>query len=167
MNYLDLLKYDELFFEADALIAEKKTLDAMQILEGIIIENPEYGKAYNHLGWIFETKYKSLEKAEEMYKKCIFYTPNYTPVYFNLSVLLSTLGKYDEQEAHLKQALTITGIEKSSIYNEMGILYELKSDYTKAVACYKDAIRSSLNSTSLETYKASIERCNYKTEILG
>jgi len=167
MNYLDELKYDELFFEADALIAEKKTLDAMQILEGIIIENPEYGRAYNHLGWIYETKYKSLEKAEEMYKKCIFYTPNYTPVYFNLSVLLSALGKYDEQEAHLKNALTIIGIEKSSLYNEMGILFELKSNYTAAINSYKDAIRSSLNSTSIETYKVSIERCKNKMEILG
>jgi hypothetical protein len=49
----------------------------------------------------------------------------------------------------------------------MGILYELKSDFIKAIECYKDAIRFSLNSTSIETYKSSMDRCKIKIEILG
>lgn len=165
MNFFDSLKYDELFFEADALIGEKKILDALQILEGIIIENPQYGKAYNHLGWIFETKYKDLNKAEEFYKKCILYTPEYTPVYYNYSVLLSTLGKYQEQEKHLIAALNVQGIDKASMHNEMGIMYELQGNYPKAIEQYKNSIRFSLSSQTIETYKGSIDRCYNKMEI--
>ena len=60
MDSFQRLKLDELFFEADQMIAEKNFSDAINTLESILIEAPDYGKAYNHLGWIYETKYKEI-----------------------------------------------------------------------------------------------------------
>ncbi len=157
---------DELFFEADELIKEKRFPDAIQKLEAILVENPEYGKAYNHLGWVYETQYRDYKKAEEFYRKCILYSPEYTPVYGNLSITLSTLNKLDEQEKLLNQALTIPGIDKPTIFNEFGIMYEIKGDFDRAIEHYKKAIMASLSDANIEIYSKSVERCKKKKELL-
>lgn len=166
MDSFQQLKLDEMFFDADQLIAEKKFADAINTLESILIEAPDYGKAYNHLGWIYETKYKDLQKAEDFYKKCVLYTPDYPAVYLNLAIVLSSQSKYDELEAHLNRALQVTGVDKASMYNEFGIMYELQGKFNQAIESYKSAIRNTLSDTTLETYSKSIKRCKTKMEVL-
>jgi hypothetical protein len=46
MDSFQQLKLDEMFFDADQLIAEKKFADAINTLESILIEAPDYGKAH-------------------------------------------------------------------------------------------------------------------------
>lgn len=160
------LEFEDLLFEADELIRNNKIADAVNLLEGIIAEVPDFGKAYNHLGWVFETKLKDLSAAESMYKQCLAYCPDYPPVYLNLSIVLSALGKYDELEKHLNLALTIHGVEKSTIYNEIAILHELKQDFNLAIDNFKQAIRFTLSEANVDTYAKSIERCRKKRELL-
>lgn len=166
MDSFQKLKLDEMFFEADQLIAEKRFSDAINTLESILIEAPDYGKAYNHLGWIYETKYKDINKAEEFYKKCVLYSPEYPAIYINLAVVLSSAGKYEELEAHLTRALQVAGVDKASMYNEFGIMYELQGKYNQAIESYKNAVRHSLSDANVETYSKSIKRCKTKMEIL-
>jgi tetratricopeptide (TPR) repeat protein len=166
MEFFDKIRLDELFYEADQQIKEQKYADAMQTLEAILAEAPKYGKAYNHLGWLYETKYRDFKKAEEFYIKCLEYEPEYTPVYLNLAVVLSAMGKYEELENLLNKALVIPGIDRATIYNEYAIMNELKTDYAKAIEHYKLAIRYSLNDNNIDTYKNSIQRCRNKAEIL-
>jgi len=167
MAEYDHLEFEDMLFEADDLIRNNKISDAIHLLEGIIAQAPDYGKAYNHLGWIYETKLKEYAKAESMYQQCLAYNPDYPPVYLNLSIALSTLGKYKELEELLTKALTVAGVEKAAIYNEFAILYELQEDYNKAIDHYKLAIRSSLSDLNVETYMKSINRCRTKREILS
>jgi tetratricopeptide (TPR) repeat protein len=162
MDFLQKQRLDDLFFEADTLIKEKKITEAISLLEAILVEAPDYGRAYNHLGWIFETQYRDFIKAEDMYKRCIALDPNYTPIYLNTSILLSTLGKYDEQKELLAKALTVPGIDKPGMYNEMAIACEMQGQYDEAIENYKTAIRLSLVDANIDTYMASIERCKKK-----
>ena len=166
MDSYQRLKLDEIFFEADILIAEKKFADAINLLEGILIEAPDYGKAYNHLGWIYETKYKDYSKAEDFYKKCLLYTPDYPAIYVNLSIVLSASGKFEELALLLNQALTIMGVDKPAIHSEYGIMYELQGEYEKAIDSYKNAIKCSLSQPNIDIYAGSLARCKNKMEIL-
>lgn len=165
MDFLQKQRLDDLFFEADMLIKEKKITEAISVLEAILVEAPDYGRAYNHLGWIFETQYRDFIKAEDMYKRCIALDPNYTPIYLNTSILLSTLGKYDEQKELLAKALTVPGIDKPGMYNEMAIACEMQGQYNEAIEHYKTAIRLSLVDANIDTYMASIERCKKKAAL--
>jgi tetratricopeptide (TPR) repeat protein len=158
------LEFEDMLLEVDELIRNNKIADAVLLLENIINQTPDYGKAYNHLGWIYETKFKDVLKAEKMYKQCLAYNPDYPPVYLNLSIVLSLLSKFEEQEALLNKALEVPGIEKSGIINELGILYELKLDYNKAIEYYKSAIKLSLSDKNIENYLKSIDRCRLKRD---
>ncbi len=150
---------DNLFFEADNLIKDNLIGDAYNKLMSIIQRNPRYGRAYNHLGWLFETKYKDLNKAEEYYQKALEYSPEYIPIYLNYAICLSTMGKFDKLKDFLDKAMLVEGVSKSQLYNEYGILYEMQSDFEKAINYYQLAINQSLNSKDINIYQESIERC--------
>lgn len=167
MEFYDKIRLDELFYEADQNIKDQRYADAMQTLEAILAEAPEYGKAYNHLGWLYETKYRDFKKAESFYKKCMEHEPEYTPVYLNLAMILSGMGKWAELEMLLGQALEVPGIDKPSVYNEFGIMHEMQGDYQRATDNFKKAIRYTLSDANLEAYKASIDRCKRKQEVLA
>lgn len=167
MSRYDNLEYEDMLFEADELIRNNRISDAVHMLEGIIAQAPDYGKAYNHLGWVYETKLKEFVKAEAMYKQCLAFNPDYPPVYLNLSIVLSSLGKYDELEELLTKALSVPGVEKAGIYNEFGILYELQQDYNRAIDNYKLAVRHTLNDSNVDTYMKSIDRCRTKRDLFS
>lgn len=59
------------------------------------------------MGWMYETKLKDYSKAEECYRKALDAHPSYPSIYTNYSILLSTLGKYDELKLLLDRALTV------------------------------------------------------------
>ncbi|NJO02662.1 MAG: hypothetical protein HC880_14120 [Bacteroidia bacterium] len=167
-TYDNFGELNKLFFKADNEIKEGLIAEAYDTLTYIIEQDTEFGKAYNHLGWIYETKYKSYQKAEECYKLALKYSPDYTPVYLNYAILLSTLEKFDELEHHLEAALLVPGINKSKIWNEYGIMNELKGDYNRAIDAYKKSIRFSLVNEDIERYEQSIARCKKKrTEVLS
>jgi tetratricopeptide (TPR) repeat protein len=159
-------KADEMFFDADNRIREGKIVEARDILINLINQFPEYGRAYNHLGWIYETKYKDYKKAEEYYKKALELSPDYPAVYLNYAEVLSTLEKFDELEELLNKALNVPGVAKDRIYNEFGIMYELKGDFSKAIDFYKKAIAASLSEEDIGVFSESIERCKTKKDIL-
>ena len=158
--------YDHKFFEADELIKDGKIAEAKTVLEDIIEEQPDYGRAHNHLGWIFETKLKEYAKAEEHYRSAMVFSPEYPAAYINYAYLLSTIGKFTELENHLNKCLSIQGVSKSTIHNEFGLMYEVQCDMESAISSYKKAIINSVDDKTIETYQANIERCKKKIELL-
>ena len=90
------IRMEDLFLEADRLISEQKIGEAFSKLESITQEMPTFGKAYNHIGWIYETKYKDYPNAEKYYKLAIENSPEYLAAYYNYAIVLSTLKKWDE-----------------------------------------------------------------------
>ncbi len=161
-----LTKLEELLNQANTDIKEGFFDEATNKLEKIIDLDPNFGKAYNHLGYLYEVKFKEFEKGETLYKLCLEKSPMYPPVYYNYSVLLSTLGKYDELKELLDTALNIPGITKSTIYNEYAIMFEQQGKLDEAIDYYKKCAMDTLDKGVLERAKGSIDRCKMKKEFL-
>ncbi len=166
MTDLEKLEAERLFATADALIKEQNIAAAMEELQYIIQQYPTFGKSYNHLGWIYETKLSNLAKAEELYKLCIKYEPNYKAAYLNYAVVLSTSRRYKELETLLAQAVQVPAMDMGTIYNEYAIMYEIQGHYQLAIDHYKKNIAELFNDTSIQTALNSIERCKKKMDIL-
>ena len=150
------------FLRADELISEKRISEAIEMLESIIYEEPNFGKAHNHLGWIYETQIQSSKKAEIHYKQAIKSDPDYKASYINYAYLLSSQNRFEELKQHLDKSINVVGINKVSIYNEYGIMYELQGNFKEAINYFKFAIQHCLDSKTIETHKMSIERCKSK-----
>ena len=48
--------YENQFIKADSLISEGNSAEAKELLEEILSQYPDFGKAHNHLGWIYYIK---------------------------------------------------------------------------------------------------------------
>jgi Tfp pilus assembly protein PilF len=153
--------------EADRLISDQRIGEAFTKLTSIIQEMPDFGKAYNHIGWIYETKYKDFPNAEKYYKQAIEYAPDYSAGYYNYAVVLSSLQKWDELTALLNKAMQVPGINRGTIYNEFGIMYEAQGKYNEAIEAYKNYIKSSFDNKQVDTATDSIERCKKKAQIFN
>ncbi len=158
---------EELFIKADALVKEKKIQEAIEILQDILVIEPHFGKAYNHLAWIYETKYSMYDIAEENYKLAIELAPNYSPSYLNFAYLLSNLNRSKELKLHLDKASKVPSINMASINNEYAIMYECQGDFEKAIEYYKRYLKLLLSNDKVEEVVESIYRCRRKKEILN
>ena len=160
-----LTKLEELLDQANTDIKNGNYDEASNKLEKIIDMDPDFGKAYNHLGYLYEVKFKDYEKGETLYKLALEKSPMYTSVYYNYAVCLSTLGKYKELKDLLDTAMNIPGIIKATIYNEYGIMYEQTDELDKAIEHYQLSGRSTLSNDVLTRAKNSIDRCKLKKDL--
>lgn len=160
------LKLDDMFFEADQLIKDQRISDAIVKLNEILAEAPDYGRAHNHLGWIYETKYKDYAKAYEHYRLALKFAPDYASVYYNYAILLSTMRKFDELFTLLNQAIKVPGINFATIYNEFAIMYETTGQLDDAIHYYKLYAQNLFDNKLIDGAIESINRCKKKKEIL-
>lgn len=161
-----LTKLEEMLDQANLDIKDGLYDQATDKLEKIIDMDPNFGKAYNHLGYLYEVKFKEYEKGETLYKLCLEKSPMYPSVYYNYAILLSTLGKYDELKDLLDRAMGIPGITKSTIYNEYAIMYEQQGKLDEAIDHYKKCALNTLDKNVLNRAKESIDRCKLKKELM-
>ena len=163
----DNSKVAEMMLEVDQLISDNKIPDAISLLHEILAEEPDYGRAHNHLGWIYDVKLKMLEKAEEHYKLAIKFSPDYPSGYTNYAYLLSSQRRYAELEVVLKKADLCPTINRATISNEYGIMYESMGKFDDAIIFYKNNILYTFDNKVIDTAVANIERCKRKKELLG
>lgn len=159
------LECESMLAQADIFLKEKRIQESVELLFKILQLNPQFGKAYNHLGWIYEIEYREYTRADEYYKKAIKYKPDYSASYINYARLLSTCKRFDELKAHLDLALTIPTVSDELIYNEYGIMYEMQQNPEAAMNYYVKAAMTTFDDKKIALYQESIDRCKKKLEL--
>lgn len=149
---------EERWLLADALLDEGKIAEGKVLLEEILEEEPGYGRAHNHLGWIFAAKYSDYGRAERHFRLALQYAPEYPPPYLQMASLLFELRRWDELESHIRMALEVSGVDRAVLYDYLGNLYEIELQYYRAVGCYQNAIDASLNGYYIQELRKSIKR---------
>lgn len=160
-----LTRLEEMLASANTDIKNNLYEKAENTLEEMIKLDPNFGKTYNHLGYLYEAKFKQYEKGETLYKLCLEKSPMYPAIYYNYAVLLSTLQKWDELKEVLDVAVNIPGVTKSSVYNEYAIMYESQGKLDLAIENYRNAGLNTLDQATLDRAKASIARCKSKKDL--
>lgn len=164
MDENNLQKADQLFFDADEKIKQGLIAEAKTLLEKALEFNPKHGRSHNHIGWLYEIKYQDFAQAEEHYKKALEFAPEYPAGYTNYAVVLSSFERYDELSKHLEKTLTIPGVNKETVYNEYGIMYEKQGKLAEAIEAYTKALGYTLNEQAVAGYKSAIARCKAKLQ---
>lgn len=164
---MENLSYVEsLFIKADTSLTEGNIAEGKEILEEILAQFPDYGRAHNHLGWIYSSKYNSYEKAEYHFKLAIKYEPSYPASYLNYVYLLVDTERFQEAKALINHTLQqVRGIDKGSFYSEQGRICELERNYPGAYKYYKEAIREGFNPKFVENMNVNIKRLKGKMNI--
>ena len=155
------------FRYADQLITDNEVDEAKALLFSIIEEEPRFGKAYNHIGWIYETKEKRFREAENLYKQAMDFSPDYPAPYINYLYLLNTELRGPEAEAHILRSKEVVGINKVSLWTEWAYMLEYSGRFEEAIEKYKEIIPMQNNLEKLDQLKSDIERVRKKSEMLN
>lgn len=152
-----------LFLEVSKAIDEHNIGNAKELLEEILLIDPGYGRAHNHLGWIYETKIKDFKSAQRHYEYAIkFCDGNYPIVYINYAYLLIDYGHFDQAEEIISQGLDIPGADKATLFYQKGKIAEHKQQLNLALKTYQYAYRLNFNKDFLAVLNIEINRVKSK-----
>jgi tetratricopeptide (TPR) repeat protein len=149
---------DVLFALADIAISENRIDEAKALLDEILMIDPHYGRAYNHLGWFYVAKVENTARAEELFNLALKYSPDYPAVYINLGRLYFQLRRYAEAIEILNRALAVPGADFAAVYDVLSGVYERKGDYREAYRCLKKAHADATNTPYLAYIKGEMKR---------
>lgn len=155
--------YENQFIKADTLISEAKISEAKELLEEILAQCPDFGKAHNHLGWIFHMKLSNYEKGLYHYKLAMKFEPKYPASYLNHTYLLVDMGRYSEAKQHIEQTLkNLENADKASYYSELGRIFEAEQNFMESYKYYKMSVSYAFNPQFIDNMKINMERVKNK-----
>lgn len=158
-------KTEDLYLEGENAIKNGNIAEAKQLYESILLDDPQCCYAHNSLGWIYKSQFDDYEKAENHYRAAIKFGPHYPHSYYNLFHIMTEMERFEELSTYLKECLHIAILDKTLIYNRLGIIEEFKGEFAKAIEYYKKAIKICLNDEKIEDLKKNIARCEYKSDL--
>jgi Flp pilus assembly protein TadD len=158
---------EEMFYAADLLIERGQVAEAHQLLLRLLDRFPLFGRAWNHLGFLYETSFKNPATAEQHYRKALELAPEYPATWLNFAVLLSQQERWEELESLLQRCHTIPGMNKAKVHHETAIMREAQGRLQEAIQEYRAAIAASFSEDDIKRYQKSVERCERKIALLG
>jgi len=161
----NLFWIEEQFLEVDKLLEKAQYAEAKKLLEQILEDEPGFGRAHNHLGWLYYAKLDDYEKAAYHFKLSIKFSANYPAPYLNYTYLLNYLNRHDDLVEHVASALKVEGVSQSIINNELGKSYEVNGNFKAAVNAYMEAKRFSLDKKETEMIDENLSRVKNKIGI--
>lgn len=146
----------------DDLYMRGEYLEGKNLLMEILEIEPVYGRAHSYLGWYYFAQMSDHEKALLHYELALKYDADFAGTHYNYVNLLFSMGRYEEMENAAFKAMTVSGVEKSDMYNEVGRSREMRSLYKKAIDAYKEAFRHCMDNDSMEVIKSNLDRAKMK-----
>ncbi|MCF8370802.1 MAG: hypothetical protein K9H64_04215 [Bacteroidales bacterium] len=159
---METMVLQQYILDAERAFEQNEYMEGMRFLEDALTIEPQYGKAHNHMGWLYLVHLDDMVKAEKHIAMALKYSPSYSPAYLHMSHILFETQRFDELGALLKQALKVGGVKKSFIFNEFGRMNEVVGHFRKAVEQYKLAIKWCFDERELMMIKDNIKRCRQK-----
>jgi len=154
---------ENLFLEVGKAIDERNMSGAKDLLEEILSIDPGYGRAHNHLGWIYETKIKDFERAKRHYSLAIKFCKGTYPVaYVNYGYLLIEYGQLEEAEKVIEEGLKTQGADKATLHYQKGKIAEHRQNLKAAAKLYQYAQKLCFNKDFFALLESEIERVKSK-----
>lgn len=157
---------ESMFMEVNELMNQGSYTEAKERLSDLLEQEPGYGRAHNHMAWLYETQLKDSAKAAYHYRLALKFAPDYLPVYLNYIWFLFDQSQMKAHRALIAEAMTVNGINKPALLNELGRSEEVAGNFRAAAKHYKHAIAKSLNTDEIEVFKHNIKRVLGKLSLL-
>ncbi len=150
------------FLAADEHLEYGDIREAKDMLEEILLDDPTYGRAHNHLGWIYLIKLDDFKRAECHLKMAMRYAPRYPGGYRNYAHFLYTVGRYDDLLAHVAKTSKIAGMDKANMLRFVGLTHEAKGNFKDAKKVFTETRDQAINEEFLNLASEDLKRIKRK-----
>jgi tetratricopeptide (TPR) repeat protein len=131
-GYLPDAPFKDLYEAAQRDAAAQNYAGAAEILEGLVVKDPDYTNGWNLLGWLY-TKLGKYDRAVGVLKKAIVLNPRDPYAYNNLGQAYAFQKRYDEAVPQYQKQLEINKLDRFANANLGRVYIELKQ-YDRAIA---------------------------------
>jgi tetratricopeptide (TPR) repeat protein len=152
--------------EAEQLIYANEVDRGLNLLNELLYDEPGYGRLHNHLGWAYTYYTGDSVRAELHLRMAIKFHSGFFAPYLHIGQLLIRIGRATEAIEYLEIGLTKPEANLVALWELIGRAYELKTEYRKAIAAYKQAMIASMADHEVNTFKEGIKRCRKKRWVL-
>jgi tetratricopeptide (TPR) repeat protein len=151
--------------EAEQLIYANNVEGGLQLMNGLLYDEPGYGGLHNYLGWAYLYYTSDIQRAEMHLNMAVRFNEEYAAPYLHLGTLLIRQGKYSEAINFLEKGLQKPHANRLAFLESIAHAYELRCEYKTAIKTYKAALAASVGHES-NTLMESIKRCRKKRVML-
>ncbi len=151
-----------LLLEAKQKLENQKIKEGLDILHHLTLLYPNYSKAYNLLGYVYDSILDDTKTAEKYYKKCLELEPEFKEAYSNYAYCLLVLKRFQELEKFILESLTIPITNKSYLYHLLGKAQEALLKFDEAIESYNNSILHSFDNEDIQAREKDIARCQKK-----
>lgn len=153
---------EEYLKEAESLIYENKVNEGLDLLNGLLHDEPGYGYLHNHLGWAYMYYTQDEGRAELHLKMAIKFDGEFQAPYLHLGNLYIRCGRFLEAIELLERGIQKPNAYRVAYLENIGHAYELKGEYKKAIKAYKEAALASILAYEIANLTEGIKRCKKK-----
>lgn len=153
---------EEKILYATSLLCTREFAKAKLKLEEILETEPDNGRVHFLIGWIYFTQLSDYKRAERHFQYAVKFAPNHPDVFYSYLRMLNFLEKSEELFRVSEKALTVNGVCKSFIHQQLGLSCEKKGNYSEAIRNFKLAVIHATDNFDLEEYNESIQRVENK-----
>lgn len=157
-----LTRLESTISQIDDYIASNELDNAIKLLFETIREYPQYGKAYNYLGWIYDAKQRRYNEAEILYKKCIELMPEYPAAYFNYLYLLNLFQRGEDAKQLINILNRMININRYRLLKEWAFMLEYTGCLDEAMSKQKEAFLAAVSNVEIEEAQKDMARINRK-----
>lgn len=136
--------------------------EAKRLLESGLMEEPGYAKLHAAMGDLYWYNLENLELAERHYHLAIRFYPQYESVYRELAIMYQKHNKYKGLKALMQKAMKVKDLNKSFIFEKLGLAEEAEGNYKNAIQFYKRGLIEAMNNNDADELKKHIKRNKYK-----
>jgi len=129
-----------LYKESVKLFEDSSIDRAMEAIKEAINANPNYPKAYDHLGYML-LKNGQIDEAINAFNSALKINPRMRTSKTGIGLALMKKGDMKGAESILKDALILNPYPSMTHY-VLGLVYEKLGDYEKAIMHYKEGIKT-------------------------
>lgn len=154
---------EQLFIEANGYYSKGDHNEAIKILRKIEQDFPDYKSTYSLLGRLYRYVLYDQNAAEGYYKKALSLDPGYRDILYEYASLLHGQHRYIDLEQLVKRNMkSDPSIDKSLVYEYLGIISEYYKRYSEAINFYKKCLTFTTSNQNYEYYLQMIDRCKQK-----
>lgn len=153
---------EKYMMDAQKLVMENQVQEGLNILDGLLFEEPGYGSLHNHLGWVHLYYTHDLQRAEVHLQAAVKFDAQYAPPYLHLGSLYMRLNKFAEAARVFENGARLASADKSAMLEGLARAQEGMQDYKAAMKSYREAAMASLNDGEMKSLTEGIRRCRKK-----
>ena len=135
---------DHYLNDAEQLMYSNEIDKGLRIMNGLLYEEPGYGRLHNNLGWAYMYYTSNVASAELHLKMAIRFDESSSSAYHHLGALYFRQGRYREAIESLDRGVGKPDANKFAVLDIMAQAYELSGDLTLAIKTYKRAMMASV-----------------------